>query len=273
MAKTSQLGTEFSLLGVSQVFGLATEDVPIPPQDAEIYCCPQQWSIPVGSIWHKYPRVDNSTATVKNTYSTLEFTDEIDISTSIWTREINESLELVQDFSDFFNEIIVSSITFTEDVLSPKDVNKSLQSTLSLINNHTIAGGRQFTIGPQAAVFDSDTKQGQVLYVSSSGHVDLAQANDVATSKAVGISNENVSTSFAGTYFTEGQIFLSDWSEVAGSSLLVPGSRYYLDPTSPGNITVSPPIAAGQLVVIVGTALDANTLDIEIANPILLTTV
>lgn len=120
------------------------------------------------------------------------------------------------------------------------------------------------------ATFSTASLRGSVVYVPSSGAAALARADDESTVLAVGFSVDDYSIGEEGEYITEGQVILSDWSNVSDSMYLTPGQTYFLSPTSYGKITNIAPIAAGQYVLAVGKALSETSLDIEISLPILL---
>jgi hypothetical protein len=131
--------------------------------------------------------------------------------------------------------------------------------------------GESVEASPQVqAVFDSAALIGFAVYVSSSGHVDNAQADDISTSGVIGLCVADVEAGNASVFQTEGTIHRDDWTAVVGTASLSSGALYFLDKTTPGHISTTAPEDGGECVVSVGRAIDANTLDIEIAPPILL---
>ena len=117
-------------------------------------------------------------------------------------------------------------------------------------------------------VFDSDTLSGQVVYVSGDGRVDLAKADAKTTMNAVGLSVNAVTATATDYILTEGSVEQSDWTNVAGTTNLVPGALYYLSEVDAGNIKDTPP--ASGFVVRVGRAITKTKLDIEIAQEVTL---
>lgn len=60
-----------------------------------------------------------------------------------------------------------------------------------------------------------------------------------------------------------------DWDAVTGQTGgLTEGETYYVDPDTPGKLTITAPTAWGDYVAPVGNALSSTELDIEIGAPI-----
>jgi len=110
---------------------------------------------------------------------------------------------------------------------------------------------------PIAAIFDSNTSKGQVVYISGDGHVDLAHASADPQARAIGLALSAVIAGQAGEYLTSGPMTNDSWS-------LTPGAMYYLDPAVPGAITSTCPTANGQYVIIIGFATTPTQLNIAI---------
>jgi hypothetical protein len=117
--------------------------------------------------------------------------------------------------------------------------------------------------GLQSALFDSTTAAGAPLYVSSSGHVERANAGALATSDVVGLAYEAVTSGQTGQYLQNGFLTLADWSAIIGSANLTAGTRYFLDTTT-GQLTATAPSTIGQVVVWVGTAVSTTRMNIRI---------
>ena len=63
----------------------------------------------------------------------------------------------------------------------------------------------------------------------------------------------------------------AQWDAITGQTGgLTFNSTYFLDPTTAGKLTTTPPSTAGQVNVLIGTAISATALDLEIQPPILL---
>ncbi len=206
----------------------------------------------------------------------IAFEQAVSLAGSEWLREVLDELALEHDYSDFFHHLLEDELAFEQSTSSPVDRVLSASSALSLIHANTVAGGRidggggGTGIEPIEAIFDSNTAAGHVVYISSDGHVDLALADALATSGVVGVAFEAVVATNTGEYVTEGPITLDDWTNVAGTEFLTPGSLYYLSKDTAGRITTTAPGDGGECVVLIGRATSATSLDIELSPPILL---
>lgn len=99
----------------------------------------------------------------------------------------------------------------------------------------------------------------QLLYRSGSGTAALADASDPAKMPAIGFVASKPSATTA---------VLADEDELGGFVGLTPGAVYYADPATPGGITATQPVTAGQVAQEVGVAKSATVLTIHITgNP------
>lgn len=130
----------------------------------------------------------------------------------------------------------------------------------------TIASG----IVSSLAEADSQIKIGNLIYLKSDGHMDLAKADNSSTAQAVGVAIEDANAAEACSYITEGQVERGDWTTIADVVSLTPGVSYFSSAATAGKITATAPTIVGQYVVRVGRAISATKLDIEIESPILL---
>jgi hypothetical protein len=117
---------------------------------------------------------------------------------------------------------------------------------------------------------DSTIKIGNPIYIKANGHCDPAKADAWATAQVAGVSTSDANAGEICTYIPEGTAERSDWTEIAGSTLLTPGNTYFLSPTITGHITNTAPTTVGHSVVRVGRAVSDTKLDVEIELPILL---
>lgn len=108
-----------------------------------------------------------------------------------------------------------------------------------------------------AAIFDSDTLAGQVIFISGDGHVDLAQADNGGRTTAVGIATQDVLAGQPGEYIPVGPVSCETWN-------LTPGIVYYLDPSVAGGLTHVYPTSPGQFVIILGAATTPTQLNLQI---------
>ncbi len=118
-------------------------------------------------------------------------------------------------------------------------------------------------IGYEDATYVSTTVIGQPLYIAGADSVDLADASVVGTSNVIGLCYVDTLTTVAGQYITHGIITQTSWLTVLGSIKLTAGTKYYLSETA-GLLTATPPTTVGAYVVEIGTALDLETLNVNI---------
>lgn len=113
---------------------------------------------------------------------------------------------------------------------------------------------------------------GNVVYTDSAGGVDLAQADAIGTSEIVGLVRDaSIASAASGEIQTDGVLTAStgQWDNVAGTTGgLDVGVVYYLDPTTPGDMTDTAPTAVGQVVIRIGTAISTTSLEISTSEPI-----
>ena len=106
---------------------------------------------------------------------------------------------------------------------------------------------------------------GDVVYIDSNGKLAKAihsSTRDIAT--VAGMVMEAVAANATAKLSFAGKIDVTGWS----GGNLTPGSRYFLNGS--GAISTTPPSSANQYVVLVGEALNANTLALNIDVPVLL---
>lgn len=115
---------------------------------------------------------------------------------------------------------------------------------------------------------------GAPVYASAADTVKKAQANAKATSKLAGLGlDASISAAGVGNIITSGILVATtaQWDAVAGTTGgLTFNTEYFLDPTTAGKITATPPTTVGQCVVLVGVAISATELELQIQPPILL---
>jgi hypothetical protein len=115
---------------------------------------------------------------------------------------------------------------------------------------------------------------GAPVYAFAADGVKKAQANAKATSKLAGLGLDPTTAPAAvGNIITSGTLVATtpQWDAVAGTTGgLAFGTIYFLDPTTAGKITSTPPTTVGQCVVVIGTALSTTELELAISQPILL---
>ena len=126
--------------------------------------------------------------------------------------------------------------------------------------------------------FDAENKDagtivaGEACSTHSSG-TGVVKADASSGSKpACGLALIGAAPTFSVAVQTDGLFTLADWSSVtdAASVSLSAHALYFLSPINPGKLTITPPTAAGQVVQRIGRAVSADTLAVEIDDPILL---
>lgn len=113
---------------------------------------------------------------------------------------------------------------------------------------------------------------GQPFYITDNDEVDLAQANALGTSLVAGLVRD-VSIASSGTGLIQRYGILAattaQWDAVTGDTGgLTAGASYYLDPSTAGMLTTTPPSTATQFIVKIGVASSTVRLIIDV-SPIL----
>jgi uncharacterized membrane protein YgdD (TMEM256/DUF423 family) len=113
---------------------------------------------------------------------------------------------------------------------------------------------------------DSDITVGQPVYVLSNTHIDLAKADNAATMQVAGLVSVDALATTGGSYVSDGQIVLPDWTAITGATDLISGSLYFLDNSTAGMLTATAPTSG--FIISVGRAMNTTTLDIEISESV-----
>lgn len=115
---------------------------------------------------------------------------------------------------------------------------------------------------------------GQPVYIDTGGGMQLAQANNIATSEVIGLVYEDtIAATQAGKIFGDGFITgtAAQWDVVTGGSGgLKPGHEYWLDSAASGKLTHVPPSASGHVVAPIGKAVNSTTLKLDINHTVIL---
>lgn len=113
---------------------------------------------------------------------------------------------------------------------------------------------------------------GSPVYISANDTVDKAQANAVGTVNVIGlVSDTSISTGVVGGVQTDGVLAATtgQWDAVAGTTGgLTKDVTYFLDDTTAGKITSTPPTIAGKFVIKIGIAISTTELKICIGQRI-----
>lgn len=115
---------------------------------------------------------------------------------------------------------------------------------------------------------------GMCVYISAAATVKKALANAAATANAFGmVYDVSITNAAIGQIATFGLVNATTtaWDAVTGQTGgLTQGADYYMDPTTAGKITSTPPSTVGQYVVNLGTAQDTQNLQFNPQIEILL---
>jgi hypothetical protein len=116
---------------------------------------------------------------------------------------------------------------------------------------------------------------GQLVYsFTTANNVKLAQANAAGTADVLGmVFDVTIASAASGNIATGGLVTATttQWDAVTGQTGgLTPGSSYYLDAATAGKMTTTAPTTAGQLNVLVGTALSTTDFLLDVQEEILL---
>ena len=110
---------------------------------------------------------------------------------------------------------------------------------------------------------------GQPVQVYSTGS-GVTRAVGTAGHHTIGLVTVATDAGFQTPYQTEGPLTLADWTAVTGTVTLAAKARYFLDPVTPGMLTLVPPVSgSGKILQGVAWSLSPDTLDIQIEPPFL----
>jgi len=98
------------------------------------------------------------------------------------------------------------------------------------------------------------------VYVDGSGKVQKANAAAIGTMPAIGFALEVLALDSSGKVQIDGI--------VSGFTGLTPGAPVFVDATTPGAVTQTPPTGVGKVVQIIGHAFSATEVEIERQQPI-----
>lgn len=114
----------------------------------------------------------------------------------------------------------------------------------------------------------------QAVYVDGAGTVDLAQADALGTSEVLGlVVDASIAAAASGGILTDGKLTATtgEWDNVTGQTGgLTSGSKYFLDESTAGSLTVTAPTINGDVVAPIGLALSTTEMEINIDHTILL---
>jgi hypothetical protein len=104
---------------------------------------------------------------------------------------------------------------------------------------------------------------GEVVYADGAGSFDLAKADALATSHAIGVVTTAALIGATATVATSGVAVVAGWG-------LTPGTRYYLSEATAGAITTTAPTTRTEIVLPIGEALSTTEMKLLLTPHILL---
>ncbi len=114
---------------------------------------------------------------------------------------------------------------------------------------------------------------GSPVYSDAAAGFDLAQADAIGTSEIIGLVIADISAAAAGLVQTDGVMTATtgEWDIItAETGGLVADTIYWLDPDTPGKLTITPTSTDTELVVRVGKGISTTQMLIAVQPPILL---
>lgn len=155
------------------------------------------------------------------------------------------------------------TLNFDSSATQVMDKNRSLTSNVSLSDHVHISLDGYHPANELYVTANESIAVGQPLYVSSSNTVNLADADSINTSTAIGLAKTAATANEEVAVLTEGSLVQDDWTSVIGTANLTPSTIYYLD-TSSGMMTSSVPSGEGDVIVSLGVAVTNKKFEIEI---------
>lgn len=156
-------------------------------------------------------------------------------------------------------------LSIVDDISFNMDRARGVEDTVTFGNHVHIAldGYQPPGAGSHSMTANETLLAGHAVYVSANNTVNLADADALETSHVLGLASANASANSAATVLSVGSLTLPDWTSVTGSANLVPGAVYYLS-TTPGNLTLVPPVGTNDVVVRLGLAITTTKFEIEV---------
>ena len=126
-----------------------------------------------------------------------------------------------------------------EDASDIDEIEQNLLPLLRLVKRYSVA--------------DEAMTAGDVVYVTSEGHIGLADASDAAKYEPAGIILQDCVAGQTVLWSAGGVVKIEDWG-------LTPDRLYFLDASTPGGLVLTPVDAEDNAAIIVGKALSAEEL-------------
>jgi hypothetical protein len=199
------------------------------------------------------------------TFSALALTDAADFLGD-FNHYLSSLLELDYDVDGHLNhgqDPAASILSLSTEVSRVMIWARALESIMSITDYvHVTLDGLPKPNGiPMTA--NETVVVGQPVYVSGDATVNLADASDPSTARAIGLAATAAASNESVMVLAEGQLEQSDWTSIIGTALLTPGTNYFLSLTT-GQMTATAPDNTGEVIVFLGTAITTTKFDIEV---------
>lgn len=154
-------------------------------------------------------------------------------------------------------------------IASQRNSNEGLEADVLTLQTEMLVVQGQ--VDPVSAEFDTTMGVGEPVRIVSTGNAEQAQGDSATNSDVAGLAFTAAAATETGAYVPEGgRVTQANWTAVIGSASLTPGTVYYVDPSTAGDLTATKPTTSGEVVKKVGRALTATTMQVELGPSVLL---
>lgn len=185
-------------------------------------------------------------------------------STASEAAKVEIHVVTVSDADNAVGVSVTDETVLVESVTSTSSVSEIIDEVVIDSEYDTCANSAP---SPQSlfAIAGDALDVGMPVYMSSVGSLFKSASDGMPQANVAGLATYAAQIGDLCSYTTDGQVQRSDWTAIAGTQRLIPGTQYYLS-AEPGEITDIPPDTG--VAVPVGTAVYDTTLDVEIGQPI-----
>jgi hypothetical protein len=125
------------------------------------------------------------------------------------------------------------------------------------------------SLGSVSLEFSEGANAGAPIRVSPAGLARNAVATSADGARVVGLAGAAVTAGNSAAVVLGNRLSMANWTNITGSTSLIPGSNYFLGSTA-GKMSLVPPSAAGSVVVRVGYAVTTEIFQVDITVWVLL---